>query len=289
MQTKIQKIKSPLNYIGNKSALLPQILPLFPQNIDLFIDMFCGGCVVGLNVKANRVVFNDNLTYLIDMYKQFKELGYEPVLDHINKRINEFGLSQANSDGYCQLRDLYNTERHPLDLFVLCCYSFNHQIRFNNDHELNISFGKNRSSYNKSIKRNLETFIEAIQKDNIMFSNLDFNDLKLDNLNENDFVYADAPYLIGFGTYNEKRGFKAWTEKEETQLLMLLDKLHSKKIKFGLSNLLEHKGLKNEILDEWVKRNNYKVNHLDYNYSKKTNYQTKNADKETVEVLIINY
>jgi DNA adenine methylase len=251
--------------------------------------MFCGGCSVGINVNAARVIFNDNLTYLIDMYKQFKELGYELVLKHIRKRISEFNLSQTNVDGYYELRTLYNKERFPLDLFVLTCYSFNHQIRFNNNHELNISFGKNRSSYNKSIERNLKSFIEAIQKDSIMFSNQDFNDLKLDNLNENDFVYTDSPYLLGFGTYNEKRGFKAWTEKEETQLLMLLDKLHSKKIRFGLSNLLEHKGIKNEILDEWVKRNKYTINHLDYNYLKKTNYQTKNADKKTVEVLIINY
>ena len=36
-------IKSPLNYTGGKYKLLPQILPLFPNEIDTFIDLFGGG------------------------------------------------------------------------------------------------------------------------------------------------------------------------------------------------------------------------------------------------------
>ncbi|MDR2835259.1 MAG: DNA adenine methylase [Bacteroidales bacterium] len=43
---KIKKqIKSPLNYIGGKSKFLPQLLPLFPKNIDNFIDLFCS-CIL---------------------------------------------------------------------------------------------------------------------------------------------------------------------------------------------------------------------------------------------------
>ena len=42
-------IKSPLNYVGGKFKILPQILPLFPKDVDYFIEPFCGG----LNVMAN--------------------------------------------------------------------------------------------------------------------------------------------------------------------------------------------------------------------------------------------
>lgn len=51
--------KSPLNYTGGKFKLLPQILPLFPDNINTFIDLFTGGCNVGVNVEANKIVCND--------------------------------------------------------------------------------------------------------------------------------------------------------------------------------------------------------------------------------------
>ena len=47
-------IKSPLNYVGGKHKLLPQILPLFPKNINTFIDLFGGGFNVGINVSAKR-------------------------------------------------------------------------------------------------------------------------------------------------------------------------------------------------------------------------------------------
>lgn len=39
---KQEYIKSPLNYVGGKYKLLPQILPLFPKNIDTCIDLFGG-------------------------------------------------------------------------------------------------------------------------------------------------------------------------------------------------------------------------------------------------------
>ncbi len=66
-QTKYYKtIKSPVNYIGGKSKILHQILPLFPKEINQFVDLFAGGCNVGINANATKIYFNDNLIYLIE-------------------------------------------------------------------------------------------------------------------------------------------------------------------------------------------------------------------------------
>ena len=46
-------MKSPLNYIGGKYRLLPQILPLFPKQINTFVDLFAGGLDVSINVDAD--------------------------------------------------------------------------------------------------------------------------------------------------------------------------------------------------------------------------------------------
>ena len=51
---KEELIKSPLNYTGGKYKLLPQILPYFPNDINTFIDLFAGGCNVGINVKQTN-------------------------------------------------------------------------------------------------------------------------------------------------------------------------------------------------------------------------------------------
>ena len=286
-------VKSPLNYIGGKSKILDQILPLFPEKIDNFVDLFAGGCNVGINVKAKRVHFNDNLTYLIEMYKVFQSERLSETIEHIEHRVQEFGLSLTNEDGYKRMRTLYNEEKNPLDLFVLIAYSFNHQIRFNGSHEFNNPFGRERSCFNASMKSNLERFILELKesKTEFIFTNICFEDFDLSFLSENDFVYCDPPYLITTGSYNDgKRGFKGWSEKEETGLLKKLDELNKTNIKFAMSNVLEHKGRSNDLLKEWVGKNgDYRVNLVDFDYAN-SNYHTLNRNKDaSIEVLITNY
>ena len=50
-------IRSPMSYTGSKNKLLSQILPVFPKNIDTFVDLFCGGCNVGINVSAKQYIY----------------------------------------------------------------------------------------------------------------------------------------------------------------------------------------------------------------------------------------
>lgn len=284
-------IKSPLNYIGGKQKILSQILPLFPANINQFIDLFAGGCNVGINANANKIICNDNLAYLIDMYKSFQNNNLYTTIQHIQTKIAEFDLSLTNEEGYKKMRAHYNQYKNPLDLFVLVAFSFNHQIRFNNSHEFNNPFGKERSSFNSVMKSNLERFIYKLKEINIDFVCNNFDNFDFSILVENDFVYCDPPYLITTGTYNDgKRGFTGWNEMEEKKLLKTLNDLNNQGIKFALSNVLEHKGKSNNILKKWIEsNNNYKINYIDINYAN-SNYQTIVRDKNaSVEVLITNY
>lgn len=283
-------IATPMNYIGGKYKLLPQILPLFPDNINTFVDLFCGGCNVGINVQAKNIIFNDNLSYLIDLYNKFKSLDKNEILTHIENRIKQFNLSLTNKDGYLELRKLYNSEKNPLDLFVLVAYSFNHQIRFNNSHEFNNPFGKERSCLNEHMKINLLKFLKKLNSKNVEFYSENFDNFDFSRLSSNDFVYCDPPYLITTGTYNDgKRGFTGWNETEERKLLRILDDLNKKNICFALSNVIEHKGKENLILKDWINRNNHYVSYLAKDYSN-SNYHTIDRNSNaTVEVLITNY
>ncbi len=285
-----KKLKSPLNYIGGKYKLLDQISPLFPKSIDTVVDLFSGGCNVGININAEKIVFNDNLVYLIEMFEVFQSNEIDITLNHIENRIAEYQLSLTNEQGYKDFRAFYNETKMPLDLFVLIAFSFNHQIRFNNSHQFNNPFGRNRSSFNPSMKFNLESFIIKLKEKDIEFTNFSFERFDFSLLTENDFVYCDPPYLITTGSYNDgKRGFKGWTKKEEFELLDVLDNLDKKEIKFALSNVISHKGSENTILKEWICDNNYNVNYLNKDYSN-SNYQTKIRDKNaSVEVLVTNY
>lgn len=298
-------IKSPLNYTGGKTKLLPQLMPLFPAEINTFVDLFCGGANVGINAKAKKIIYNDDNEKLIQLYKVFAKYKPEVLVEKIEKTIEKYGLSQADTVGYqeygCNSSDglgEYNKERflklrsdfnaltqkdddYYLMLYVLIIFSFNNQIRFNKQDEFNLPVGKR--DFNKNIRRNFMRFVTKLHGQKKEFCCSDFRCVDLSGLGAGDFVYCDPPYLITTASYNEQDG---WNEQDERDLLALLDKLDEQGVKFALSNVTTHKGRRNEILLEWADR--YTMHKLDFNY-KNSNYHGKNREEETQEVLITNY
>ena len=140
-------------------------------------------------------------------------------------------------------------------------------------------YGKN--SYLKNLHKDAVKYsLSPLRK--IMISDAqNLYELLIDT--DKSFFYADPPYLITCATYNEQDG---WTEKDERDLLELLDKLNERGIKFALSNVTIHKGKRNEILIDWSRK--YNVHNLSFSYNN-SNYHGTNTEKETQEVLITNY
>ena len=278
-------VKSCLNYTGGKYKLLPQIMPLFPEDINMFVDLFCGGCNVAINVNAKKIICNDSEKVIIDLYNDWKNGECDELLNVLKETISKYELSKTNKEGFEKIRKDYNDGNKEWFMFyAMLMHSFNYQIRFNKNNEYNMPFGKDRSCFNQSTENNFINFVNEIHNKNIFFTNKDFTELKIEKLKEDDFVYCDPPYLITCASYNEKDG---WNEIKEKQLLKLLDSLNDNNIKFALSNVLENKRKRNEILIEWCKK--YNVHYLNNNYSN-CNYHAKDKSKNsTVEVLITNY
>lgn len=277
-----------MNYTGNKFKLLSQIISLFPNNINTFVDLFCGSSTVSLNVQADKIICNDSNEPLIEVLKYLQSSDKETILKEVNEIVDEFDLYNYENGGYYLLRDRYNQYKRPLDLYVLSCFSFNFQIRFNKRGEYNMPSGKDRSRYSSVLAENLSKFIDKVKTMNIEYVSNDFRTFDIRLLGKGDFVYCDPPYLISCATYNEKNRLgNGYGEQEETELLNLLDRLNSMGVKFALSNVMYHKGLENTLLIEWSKK--YNAHYLDKNYST-CNYQLKERDKkQTVEVLVTNY
>lgn len=275
--------KSPMNYIGNKYKLLGQIIPLFPKDIDIFVDVFCGGLDVSLNVSADKKICNDKESHIINFYSHIKELSGEEVHNKIIEMVEKYDLSMTNTDGYLALREDYNRENDWVLFYSLIAHSFNHQLRYNKNGEFNMPFGKNRSCYNKSLQIRLQDFVDKID-DNYYFYNRDFRTLDLSYLTNKSFVYCDPPYIITTATYNENGG---WVEQDEKDLLELLDKLHNNGVKFGLSNVMSQNGKVNEILKEWSEK--YTVHNLNFNYGNSSYHKKDRSVSNTEEVFICNY
>jgi adenine-specific DNA-methyltransferase len=299
-------VQSPLNYTGGKFRLLKQILPHFPKRIDTFVDLFCGGCNVGINVNASRAIFNDKNSHLLCLYDTFRKFGEKRILEIISDIIKQYELSCSAENGYdyygCEsssglgvynrkpflrLRDDFNKKNKDYDyyimLYVLIIYAFNNQIRFNSKGEFNLPVGKR--DFNNKMKSKLRAFIDRLRDGDYTFYSVDFREFNIANLTENSLVYCDPPYLITCATYNEQNG---WSDRDEIDLLTFLDGLNAKNIKFALSNVISAKGKTNLILADWLSRRSYQTIRLNYGYSN-SNYQTKNKTGFSDEVLIVNY
>jgi len=275
-----QYVKSPLNYTGGKFKLLSKIIPLMPKNINTFVDLFSGGFNVGINIEAQKIIYNDIEYHVYDFFKNIYELHEEKILDDIFKIIQGFQLTKDNQEAYYKLRTTYNKDQTWDKFYMLICHAFNHQIRFNKQGKYNIPFG-NRC-FNPKLQEVFLNFLRHFKTKNILFCNKSFDELKVEKLNSEDYVYCDPPYLLATASYNEYLG---WNSKKEKKLLNLLDRLNQSNIKFGLSNVIEHKGFCHEMLTNWAKK--YKIYYINNNYNN-CNYQNKNKNFTTVEVFITN-
>lgn len=280
----MEYIKSPINYIGNKYRLLKNLVPLFPEDIDTFVDVFSGSGTVLINVNANKYIYNDLNYFVSDIFNGLVKTDYCEIIDLINSVIADYSLSKENKDGFNLLREDYNNcKKDWYVLYTLMCFSFNHQFRFNSDMKYNSSFGSIRAYFSDRQKEDLKKMKDRLFDKDVQIISKNFIDIDFDKFSKDDFFYFDPPYLGSVGNYNDgKRGFDTWSEKSEKDLLNLLDRLNDNSIRFALSNNLKYK---NELLDSWKER--YKV----YSLQDKHLYSSYNKKDRSVEeeILITNY
>lgn len=93
------------------------------------------------------------------------------------------------------------------------------------------------------------------------------------------FVYCDPPYLISASEYN-----KLWNEDKERELYSVLDGLDKRGVRFGITNLVQHKGQENRILLEWSKK--YKTFGISSNY---ISFNDNTIKEDSAEVYVTNY
>ena len=287
---------SPIFYMGNKKKLINKgLIELFPKNISMFVDLFAGSSVVSMNTEASKYIINDIDTNLIDLYNMFKSTEADTIIEHIESRIEEYGLARERTKrnefkdkekierykkAYMSLRSNYNKNKTVLDFYTLMFYSFSQQFRFNNKGDFNMPCGNDCfSDKNKEYIRDGRDFFKS---DNVIITNNDFRKLKISKLDNNSFVYLDPPYLDTTATYNENGG---WTIKDEQDLYSICEELDNNGIKFGMSNVFINKGKTNDKLIEWCHKNKWDV----YTFDKFTYMACGKGNSNAKEVFIKNY
>lgn len=299
-------INSCFNYTGNKYKQLDQLFHYFPKNTDTFVDLFCGGSVVGLNalkqLNTQKVIINDNSKQLMNIFRYFKDHSYSDIKRQIDDIIDCYDLSRTSELGYkfygvdsskglatvnkasfMKLRADYNANNYDskyakaVIFYVLIVFAFNNQIRFNRKNEYNLPVGKR--DFNLKMQHKLRDFVEALHDQRIEIKSTDYANI---DIPVNSFVYCDPPYSITTATYSEGN---SWSINDDQRLFKFLDQLDKNHIMFALSDVLYHNGRENTVLLQWSKK--YRIHQIEFNYNN-SNYHSQAKRHKTKEVLITN-
>ena len=300
---KKQILRSPLFYVGDKYKLMEEIGTYFPDNIGKFVEPFVGGGSVFMNTVAEQFCLNDIDGYIIRLHKYLSKSANKKkaFFADLERIIIEYGLSYSykedsipmdlkslykktyfakyNKEAYEQMKSDFNesSKDNMSILYLLLIYGFNRMLRFNKRGDFNLPVGN--VDFNSNVVSALENYFQEVKNKKPKWYNLDYKVfLKKLQLSEKDFIYLDPPYLITFSEYN-----KLWNEKDEKELLQLLDQLNELNIRFAISNVTHYKDRKNDIFIEWSQKY--------YTHSIKSNYISyhDNSIKQFNEVLITNY
>jgi DNA adenine methylase len=298
----IKNIKrSPFFYVGDKFKLVPQLKEHFPKDINRFIEPFCGGGSVFLNVNAESYLLNDIDENMIglhrflleyadtsdDFWEEIKQLIIEynlsatfmgrDVPQELRKEFVKTYFAKHNKESYYRMRADYNENRNPFLLYLLLIYGFNRFLRFNSHGNFNLPVGN--VDFNKNVVNALNEYFNCVRGQQIEFFNLDFQEFINHVQPEvDDFVYLDPPYLITFSEYN-----KLWDEDSEMRLIDFLDELNEQGVRFAVSNVLWHRTRYNGTFNLWAQQ--YNIVRIQSNYISFND----NTNKDSVEVLVKNY
>lgn len=225
-----------LKWVGGKRQLLDSIVPLMPKKINSYCEPFFGGGAVLFYMQPKKAHINDINADLM--------LVYEVIKNNVNDLIDELSSFKNEAEYFYDIRNWdrdrekysYLSEIKKAARFLYLnktCY--NGLYRVNNAGEFNSPFGsyKNPNIVNAPVLRAVSNYFNT---NDITFSSLDYADI-LKNVKKNTFVYLDPPYdpissTSNFTGYN-RGGFD---REDQSRLKECCDELHSRGIKFMLSN-----------------------------------------------------
>ena len=296
--------RSPFFYVGDKYKLIPQLIELMPSNINHYIEPFLGGGSSLINISAKHYLANDIDKHVIELHKFLS--GYynksKELIKMLLKIINKYNLSCSfngvvvpenlkkkyvktyysvyNKANYNKMKEHYNLNKDNFaELYLLLIYGFNHMIRFNKNGDFNLPVGN--VDFNQNVYNAIVNYLNFINNHkSIKFFTMDYiKFLNKVKFQKDDYVFLDPPYHISLSEYN-----KLWNEDKEVELYDVLDDLDNKGIRFGLTNLITHKGKKNLILQRRMGK--YNVFYISSNY---ISFNDNSIKKDSQEVFVTNY
>lgn len=208
--------KTILKWAGNKSKVMPKIIPFFPERYERYLEPFAGSLGAFLNSGVScESMMNDLNGEIFNLFECVRD-DYEKVSELANS-------IEKSKDNYYKIRNL---DRNPTwesttDRFEKAARTiylnktcFNGLYRINSKGHSNVPYGSGRKGDVLPLE-DAKNFSEKIK--NVKFSNLDYKEF-LTKAKSGDLVYMDPPYVDLKDPKKEFNGYVGgfgWKEQEE--------------------------------------------------------------------------
>ncbi len=276
-----------IRWAGGKRRLLTQIREHYPQDFNDYIEGFCGGCAVGLDIMNNITENLENRNYyffdinseLINFYNQIQD-------ENLDQRIKTFIEANATESQYYIVRGMDRLSEYPdmanhvkaLRFYYLNQFCFNGLYRINSKGYHNVPLDKARliDCNIEQKKKSLLDFKNFLSKYRISFNEGDFFErYHAFGVDPNDFVYLDPPYHNTFTGYSTN-GF---TYNDFAALMQICDDMNRK----GAKVMVSYNDFPSMIE---LKPKGFKIHHLGTYRSIGANVESRG---KTEEMIMINY
>lgn len=239
----------PIKCQGIKS----QLVSFIASNIKwkgkgVWYDPFMGSGAVTLNLKPKHAILSDINPHIINFYNDIKSRKITPqtakeFLEYHGEKLSK--TNDSTDSYYYTMRDQFNENHNSLHFLFLIRSCFNGLMRFNSKGNYNAAFGRNPNRFSKAYITKIYNQIKWVQEllsiKNYQFICCDWKNA-LQNVNENDFVYFDPPYLGRLDTYFDK-----WNEDKNNELT---NWIKNSKCGWALSSWYQVRDRKNTLIDE---------------------------------------
>lgn len=235
----------PIKIQGIKTKLVEWIKP----NVEIdentrWVEPFMGSGVVGFNIFPKRALFCDLNPHLINFYNDIKRKKITSDNTRLFLQAEGAKLSKYGQKYFYEVRERFNNTHEPLDFLFLDRSCFNGMIRFNKKLKYNVPFGHKPQRFAKAYITKIVNQIKyielALSVNQWEFRISDFKKT-LDNIDSDDFVYCDPPYIDRHIDY-----YDSWNDEDEKELYNILNNSNAK---FILSTWYGNKFRKNRFID----------------------------------------
>lgn len=214
-------IVPPIKCQGIKTQLVPFILGNIAwEGRGWWVEPFLGSGVVLFNVAPQHALVSDINPHVIAFYKAVYDGTITPGM--VRRHLEEEGkrLLSGNQRGkdsyYYTVRERFNESADPLDFLFLSRACFNGMVRFNSKGHFNVPFCRKpdrfRPAYVTKIVNQVEKIKSIMRGKDWEFRCSDWR-TTLQNLNNEDFVYLDPPYIGRHTDY-----YSQWTAGDADDL-----------------------------------------------------------------------